>query len=272
MQLVHLLTGGENRWAFEGHLLPQNFTLNLLLELPRSAQLDFLRQITTTQEASGGLDVPIEDSHEVWAAGLTYLRTNQARQSESDAGDVYERAYQAERPYLFFKSSGWRVVGPEASVHVRHDSARNVPEPELVLVINKQGEICGYTAGNDVSARDIEEENPLYLPQSKTFNGACALGPHIVLVHSEEELNNLTIRMTIWRDGKIIFQEQTSTVLMNRKFAALTDYLFRELHFPHGVFLMSGTGIKPPDAFSMQHGDEILIAVGNLTLHNRVVG
>jgi 2-dehydro-3-deoxy-D-arabinonate dehydratase len=170
---------------------------------------------------------------------------------------------------LFFKALGWRVIGSQKPLRIRADSDWNVPEPELTLVINRHGEIVGYTAGNDMSSRSIEGENPLYLPQAKIYNAACALGPAIHLL-AGENLPNLPIEIVIERGSESIFKGSTSTANMNRKMDELVAYLFRELSFPRGVFLLTGTGIVPPDQFTLAYGDLVTIMVGGLTLANEI--
>jgi 2-dehydro-3-deoxy-D-arabinonate dehydratase len=256
-------------WALDGELLPPAFDLGLLLELPRAAYPDFLRLLRTGEHVTGRSLAPVELMHEVWASGVTYLRSRDARQAESETGDIYARVYVAERPELFMKSAGWRVMGPGDPIRIRPDSAWNVPEPELTLVINRHKEIVGYTAGNDVSSRSIEGANPLYLPQAKVYAGSCALGPGVRLA-SPDEMRDLPITLQIERDGKQIFAGQTATSQMKRTFEDLVDYLCRELAFPRGVFLMTGTGIVPPDEFTLHHGDVVRVAVGELVLENEV--
>jgi 2-dehydro-3-deoxy-D-arabinonate dehydratase len=177
--------------------------------------------------------------------------------------------YEAARPELFFKSAGWRVAGHRMPIRIREDSRWNVPEPELTLVINAHGEVVGFCAGNDVSSRDIEGENPLYLPQAKVYNGSCALGPGIVLAEADD-LRDLAIRLEVIRAGRSIFTGDTSTARMKRPFEELVAYLCRELDFPRGVFLMTGTGIVPPQEFSMASGDLVRVTIGSLTLENVV--
>ena len=212
---------------------------------------------------------PIEASQEVWASGVTYQRSREARQAESNTGDVYDRVYAAQRPELFFKAIGWRVMGHQQPVRIRADSAWNVPEPELTLVINQHGEIVGYTAGNDMSSRSIEGENPLYLPQAKIYNASCSLGPAIQLL-DVDRLNDLPIEISIERAGQVVFHGSTRTAKMNRKLEELVAYLFRELSFPQGVFLLTGTGIVPPEQFTLAHGDLVTITIGDLTLANEI--
>lgn len=268
MDLTRYQTPAGPRWAVDSRLLKADFSLDKLLALPAREHAAFLQDQLTAETAHGTLVAPIEDRQEVWASGVTYLRSREAREAESATGDIYQRVYVAERPELFFKALGWRVVGPNTPVRVRHDSRWNVPEPELTLMINCRGEICGFTAGNDVSSRDIEGENPLYLPQAKVYNGACALGPAIRVVENANTLRDLPIRLEILRGGTRLFAGETSTSLMKRKFEDLASYLFRELTFPQGAFLLTGTGIVPPEVYSLQPGDEVHIYVGELLLKN----
>jgi 2-dehydro-3-deoxy-D-arabinonate dehydratase len=269
MQLSRHQTTNGPRWASDGLWLPENFSLGSLLELPLEQTGSFIEQARTNQPAQGAWLAPIEAGQEVWASGVTYQRSREARQLESVVGNVYDRIYAAERPELFFKSIGWRVKGHEQPIRIRKDSSWNVPEPELTLVINRRGEIVGYTAGNDMSSRSLEGENPLYLPQAKTYNGSCALGPAIQL-RDADPLAGLTIELSIERAGEQVFHGSTSTANMNRKLETLVSYLFRELSFPQGAFLMTGTGIVPQEAFTLASGDQITIGVGKLTLTNRI--
>jgi 2-dehydro-3-deoxy-D-arabinonate dehydratase len=272
MYLTRHQTSEGPRWALDDRFLPRDFQLALLLQLPRAALADFLRAIPRDEQAAGKLLAPVEPAQEVWAAGVTYLRSREAREAESTVKDVYARVYEATRPELFFKASGWRVVGHQGAIRVRDDSGWNVPEPELTLVVNAGGEIVGYCVGNDVSSRDIEGENPLYLPQAKVYEGSCALGPGILLVAANEadRLRDLTIGITISRAGGVVFQGETRTSQIKRSLEELVGYLGKELDFPSGAFLMTGTGIVPPQDFSMQRGDVVRIAIGTLTLENEV--
>ncbi len=192
------------RWALDGRLLADDFQFGRLLGLPAAAMPGFLQASAGTEAADDALLAPIEAAGEVWAAGVTYLRSRVAREAESTVKDVYSKVYEAERPELFFKSPGWRVVGHGTPIRVRRDGRWNVPEPELTLVINATGEIVGYCAGNDVSSRDIEGENPLYLPQAKVYNGSCALGPGISLCGADV-LRDLAIDLVVGRAGRPIF-------------------------------------------------------------------
>ncbi len=257
------------RWAVNGRWLPRHVNLSLILQLPAERLPVVLEALAEEEEAQGELLAPVDPTQEVWAAGVTYLRSRAAREAESVAADVYQRVYEAARPELFLKAVGWRVVGPDQAIRVRRDSAWNVPEPEVTLVINRDLEIVGYTLGNDVSSRSIEGENPLYLPQAKIYRGACALGPGILFT-TLDVLRELEVGLTVRRDGKVIFEETCSTAQMKRSFEELVHYLGRELDFPEGVLLMTGTGIVPPDDFSLQPGDVVTISADGLALENRV--
>ena len=210
---------------------------------------------------------------EVWAAGVTYYRSRDARMAESKeagSGQFYDRVYAAERPELFFKAAGWRVIGHGGPVRIRSDARWSVPEPELTLVLDPSGKIIGYTIGNDMSSRDIEGENPLYLPQAKVYNGSCALGPAILLP-SEPLPKTTTIQINIARKGAVVFEGQTTLSELKREPVQLAEYLFRDQEFPHGVFLMTGTGIVPGDDFTLHAGDVIQIAIAGIgTLENYV--
>jgi 2-dehydro-3-deoxy-D-arabinonate dehydratase len=210
---------------------------------------------------------------EVWAAGVTYYRSRDARMEESKSaggGDFYDRVYRAERPELFFKGTAHRVVGHGANVAIRSDASWSVPEPELTLLISPGGKITGYTIGNDMSSRDIEGENPLYLPQAKVYHRSCALGPGI-LVSSAPLAASTEIRLSIARGGATAFSGATTLASLKREPASLVEYLYRDNSFPDGCFLLTGTGIVPPDAFTLKRGDEIQIAIDGIgTLANTV--
>jgi 2-dehydro-3-deoxy-D-arabinonate dehydratase len=267
----HEAPDGGPRWALDNRLLPAQLGLDRLLQLPRAQLGDFLRALPLGDAPAGKLLAPIEASQEVWAAGVTYLRSREAREAESSVKDVYARVYDAQRPELFFKAIGWRVAGHQQPIRVRADSRWNAPEPELTLVINSAREIVGFCAGNDVSSRDIEGENPLYLPQAKVYNGSCALGPGI-LIDDTVRLQDLTIQLTVARGGRSAWEGEIRTAQMKRTFEDLVEYLARELDFPRGVFLLTGTGIVPPPDFSLLPGDVATIRLGPLTLENRVAG
>jgi 2-dehydro-3-deoxy-D-arabinonate dehydratase len=257
------------RWALDGRWLPPTFSLGRLLELPQSALAATLEAAVTAEAASGPLLAPLEPLHEVWACGVTYLRSRDARKAESEVADVYERVYTAARPEIFLKAIGWRVVGHGTPIHIRRDSTWDVPEPELTLVVNRHGEIVGYCAGNDVSSRSIEGENPLYLPQAKIYNGACALGAGLQLAPASA-LADLPITVEIERGGALAFQGATATSQMNRTLEELVTFLGCELDFPQGVLVMTGTGVVPGDDFTLKPGDRVRITVGAVTLENEV--
>jgi 2-dehydro-3-deoxy-D-arabinonate dehydratase len=202
-------------------------------------------------------------SQEVWAAGVTYFRSRNARMEESKTaggGDFYDRVYHATRPELFFKATPHRVVGPGAKVAIRDDAKWSVPEPELALFLTPEGKIAGYTIGNDMSSRDIEGENPLYLPQAKVYDRSCALGPCLLI--SDETLPATTeIKIEIRRAGAPAFTGATTLAEMKRKPEELVEYLYRSTSFPSGCFLLTGTGVVPPDSFTLHPGDEIHITI-----------
>ena len=245
-------------------------------ELLSSADLHARVRAAVGEEAAVGFDpatilAPVV-SQEVWAAGVTYYRSRSARVAESkDAGggSFYDRVYAAERPELFFKATGRRVVGPGSAVRIRSDAKWSVPEPELTLLISPAGAIVGYTIGNDMSSRDIEGENPLYLPQAKIYDGSCALGPCILL--SAELPSKTGIQLEISREGKSVFTGNTTLAELKRDPKELARFLFRDNSFPEGVFLMTGTGIVPGDNFTLASGDVIRISIDGIgTLENFV--
>ena len=212
-------------------------------------------------------------NQEVWASGVTYYSSRRARIAESkDAGggDFYDRVYTAERPELFFKAVAHKVAGPDSPVKIRRDATWSVPEPELTLVINPRGQIIGYTVGNDMSSRDIEGANPLYLPQAKVYDRSCALGPGL-LIRNEPMPATTQIKLDILRSNQITFTGTTTLAELKRNPATLVEYLFRDQSFPHGCFLLTGTGIVPPDSFTLAMNDEIQITIEGIgTLTNTV--
>jgi 2-dehydro-3-deoxy-D-arabinonate dehydratase len=214
------------------------------------------------------------DSQEVWGAGVTYERSKIAREQESErAASFYDVVYTADRPELFFKATASRVVGPGQPVRVRRDSCWTVPEPELALVLSPGLDLIGFTIGNDLSARDIEGQNPLYLPQAKVYDSCCALGPAITLAGAMPPPESIGIRMEIQRGEELVFQGATSVARMARSFEALIDWLGRDNVFPEGVILLTGTGIVPPDDFGLRPGDLVRIAIDGIgALENPVVG
>ena len=229
---------------------------------------------SSLQDALKNAKAPVA-GQEIWASGVTYMRSREARMEESkDAGggDFYAKVYDAERPELFFKSSASRAVGSGDKVRIRKDSAWNVPEPELTLFMCSAGTIEGYTIGNDMSSRDIEGENPLYLPQAKCYDGAAALGP-CLYVPSAPINPDTRISIEISRQGKTMFSDEISINRMKRLHTELAEYLFREMSFTHGVYLMTGTGIVPPDTFTLNYADVIAISIDGIgTLTNEVAG
>jgi 2-dehydro-3-deoxy-D-arabinonate dehydratase len=217
--------------------------------------------------------LPPMQGQELWASGVTYLRSKVERQEESKGsggGDFYQRVYEAERPELFFKGTRHRVAGHGGLVRIRADSTWDVPEPELVLVLNRNGRIVGYTIGNDMSSRSIEGENPLYLSQAKIYDGSAALGP-CVLVREEPLPSYAAISLSIRRGAAEVFSGSVEISQITRRFIDLAAYLYRECSFPQGALLMTGTGIVPPAPFTLQHGDAIRITIDHIgSLENRV--
>ena len=229
-------------------------------------------------DANAGLRLESEllppiGNQEVWASGVTYYKSREARMDESrdsGGGDFYDRVYSAERPELFMKAPSYRTVGPGQKVRIRKDSKWNVPEPELTLLISSNGKIIGYTIGNDMSSRDIEGENPLYLPQAKCYDGSASIGPCIFL--SKEPIDSQTeITLEIKRSGVAVFRDSIKIDQIKRDFEELVRYLYMETSFPHGAMLMTGTGIVPPNEFTLEHGDEVRISIDHIgTLINKV--
>jgi len=234
---------------------------------------DVERNVSESDFSLAQILAPIE-SQSVWAAGVTYHRSRSARMAEAkDAGggDFYDRVYTAKRPELFFKSGPEHVAGPGQHVHIRRDAKWSVPEPELTVLLDGLGQIIGYTVGNDMSSRDIEGENPLYLPQAKVYDRSCALGP-CILVASEPLPVTTPIHIEIARAGSRVFSGSTTLAELKRPIAELAEYLFLENSFPLGVFLMTGTGVVPPDEFSLVAGDKVRITIDPIgTLENGVV-
>jgi 2-dehydro-3-deoxy-D-arabinonate dehydratase len=216
--------------------------------------------------------LPPIDAQEVWAAGVTYKRSKEAREEESaGAARFYDLVYKAPRPELFFKATPRRVVGPGDPVRIRADAKWSVPEPEVALVISPSLKIVGFTIGNDMSSRDIEGENPLYLPQAKVYNGSCALGPVITLASAMPPRDQVAIRLTIRRGGSIAFEGSTSVAAMARSFEDLVSWLGRDNDFPDGAILLTGTGLVPPDEFTLASGDNIAIDVAGIGQLENVV-
>jgi 2-dehydro-3-deoxy-D-arabinonate dehydratase len=242
-------------------------SLTQLLEVPDL-------ESTLKRWASGNLRrIPISevclaapiDNQEVWAAGVTYLRSKSARMEESDfSATAYDRVYEAARPEIFFKALGSKVVGPGGPVGIRSDARWSVPEPELVLVFNRRGQRVGFTIGNDMSSRDIEGENLLYLPQAKTYRASCALGPWIRVGADEDEARSWSINLEIRRDGAPVFQGSTQVSQLKRSLDELAGWLHRCQDFPNGSMLLTGTGIVPPNEFTLAAGDRVVIEIDGI--------
>jgi 2-dehydro-3-deoxy-D-arabinonate dehydratase len=253
-----LYASKENSW--DGFLNQENLYDALRDEISASKNshpLNFLNDLT--------IHAPIQNQ-EIWAAGVTYTRSRDARMEESkDAGggSFYDMVYDAERPELFFKSNPYRCVGPGAKVRIRKDSTWNVPEPELTLAINNKGKIVGYTVGNDMSSRSIEGENPLYLPQAKSYDGSAAIGP-CIFVPASPISPDTVIHMQIKRNGLEMYADATPIHKMKRAHTELVEFLFRECSFPYGCFLMTGTCLVPPNDFTLSPGDEIIIRIDGI--------
>ena len=263
-----LLSSGQENYVYEGDwdaLINRDGLYQHLEGLSRQ-----LRSVSA-EEASAMLDKSLRPpiaSQEVWAAGVTYLRSREARMEESansGAADLYDRVYAAERPELFFKSTPHRVAGHNQDVYIRRDSAWDVPEPELTLYINSKGNIQGYTVGNDMSSRSIEGENALYLPQAKIFERSAALGPCLYVPDSPIPAGT-KIKMKIHRNDKQVYEDETSISRMKRSLTELAGYLYRECDFTNGCFLMTGTCLVPPNDFTLQPGDVVSIEIDHIGL------
>jgi len=255
-------------WSWDAFINRKGLHQQVLFDLKTIEPDDSL------EEAIQAVKAPV-NSQEIWASGVTYLRSREARMEESkDAGggDFYAKVYDAIRPELFFKSAGHRVVGHSEKVRIRKDSGWNVPEPELTLFICSAGTIEGYTIGNDMSSRDIEGENPLYLPQAKCYDGAAALGPCLYVPQGPID-SKARISIKISKTGKTVFADEISIDRMKRSHCELAEYLFREMSFPNGAYLMTGTGIVPPDSFTLNYEDVITISIAGIgTIINEVAG
>jgi 2-dehydro-3-deoxy-D-arabinonate dehydratase len=244
----------------------------LLEDTEGATRVEALGELPTIPLAEVTLLTPVE-GQEVWAAGVTYLRSKTARMEESDfSANAYDLVYEADRPEIFFKSLPEKVVGPDEVVGIRADSKWNVPEPELVLVVNSRKDLVGYTIGNDMSSRDIEGENLLYLPQAKVYDRSCAVGPWIVVGANEAEVREWTVGVEIVRDGETVFNGETSINNIKRTFDELVDYLCRSQTFSKGAMLLTGTGVVPDDDFTLAVDDVIRIKISGIgTLETPVV-
>ncbi len=279
---IRLSSGDETIGCLDGELVVplslsggQYRTLTDIFEADDpAATVEFLvdRDARPLSRAEATILPPI-DRQEVWAAGVTYQRSRTARMEESaGAADFYDRVYEARRPELFFKANPHRVVGPGQPVRIRKDAKWNVPEPELTLVLNSRLHLVGFTAGNDMSSRDIEGENPLYLPQAKVYDACCALGPCVTLLHRMPARQDIGIQMVVRRGQTAIFEGSTRLDRMVRSFANLIEWLGRDNRFPHGAFLMTGTGIVPEAGFTLAANDVVEITIDGIgTLSNPVI-
>lgn len=242
-----------------------------LMELPLSGIRTLLGEMDEAVVEDARLLPPVDGATEVWASGVTYLRSRQGRTEESAQSSIYDEVYDAERPELFFKSVAWRVVGPDDTIGMRTDSPQNIPEPELALVVNSHAEVVGYTICDDVSSRTLEGQNPLYLPQAKIFAGACALGPGIRPAWEVPNPRRLDIQVSVVRDGKTVWEDTTSTGQMRRRLDELVAAVFAADTFPQGVVLSTGTGLVPDMGFRLTDGDVVRIGIEGIgTLTNRV--
>ena len=249
-------------------------SLTELLEDPKLSErlAELVRRGLPEVPLAGVRLVSPVDRQEIWAAGVTYLRSKTARMEESDfSARAYNHVYEAPRPEIFFKSMPEKVSGPGDAVGIRTDAKWNVPEPELALVLNSRGAVVGYTVGNDMSSRDIEGENLLYLPQAKIYERSCALGPCLVVGVTEEEARTWTVTVEISRGGAVVFSGETEIARIKRGFAELAQWLFRSQRFPNGAILLTGTGVVPPNEFTLESGDGVRIAISGIgTLENHV--
>ena len=244
--------------------LPGDGSLDGLLALSVDELRQFLDQDRPAAALRPGavIEAPIQ-GQEVWAAGVTYQRSLEARTDEAVSSDPYDRVYAAKRPELFFKATAGRVRGPGQAVFIRSDSSWDVPEPELAVICNRTLEVVGYTIGNDVSSRSIEGENPLYLPQAKVFDGCCALGPAVAMAWDYSPADR-KIELEIERNGEVVFRSETSTSAMRRSIPELVGYLGLNQRFDVGCILLTGTGIVPPTDFSLEDGDEVTIRIDGI--------
>jgi len=260
--------------AGEFYALPESFNLDrLFMEAAPMTALQLALEKAPRAQQPAAPAFSLVQSQEIWAAGVTYYRSRTARMEEakdSGASNFYDKVYEAERPELFFKATPHRVAAPGSTLRIRSDSHWNVPEPEFTLAVNSSGKIFGYTIGNDMSSRDIEGENPLYLPQAKVYDRCAALGPCLV-VSDELPSAETVIAIQIMRDKQSVFSGETTLGQIKRPLPSLVDWLFRDNSFPRGCYLMTGTGIVPPDSFTLLSGDEVRITVSAIgTLINTI--
>ena len=261
-----ILNRGEENAALE-------VSLSQLLKMNNVEARKYIEAASKKVSANAHFEhlAPIDENQEVWACGVTYLRSKVGRMEESDLPDLYSRVYDAARPEIFFKSSGWRAVGNKEAVGIRADSGWDVPEGEVGLVVNAHGEIFGYVIGNDMSSRSIEGENALYLPQAKCYEKSCALGPYIVPAWEIDEAV-FPIKVSIMRAGAEVFVGESSSAQMKRYFPELVEWLFKTLPMPEGAIVLTGTGVVPDSSFTLHVGDIVDISIQGLgTLSNHVV-
>ncbi|MCX6911203.1 MAG: fumarylacetoacetate hydrolase family protein [Verrucomicrobia bacterium] len=264
-RVVDLTTKDPNTFGSVSSLLRLDEPAAVVAEASQNAPALPLRQVQ--------LEAPL-DFQEIWAADITYPQARDARAAEAskcDAGGLYVNAFNASRPALFLKATPERAVGPDQQVRIRVDAKRSVPEPSLALVINYTGAVVGYTIGNDLCARDLADENPLYLPQAKVYRGGCALGPCILLKEAGADPKALEVEMRVMRDQVLVFHGRAGVAEMKRSFEELADYLFRENDFVPGVFLLTGAGIVPPADFTLDHGDAIEIEIAPIGVLSNTV-
>ena len=254
-----------------GEFFSINHSLSDLLSMGMQEARSIIEAANTSVKAPAHLVAPIDSHQEVWACGVTYLRSKVGRMEESDVPDLYSRVYEAERPEIFYKSIGWRVISNGEPVGIRRDSGWDVPEAEVVLVVNSQQEIFGYTIGNDMSSRSIEGENTLYLPQAKSYEKSCTIGSFIIPSWEIAEAV-FPYTLKIERNGAEVFSESSSSAQMKRGFSELVDWFFRTLPMPSGAMLFTGTGIVPSADFTLHEGDVVKIDGGVLGhLNNPVI-
>ena len=253
----------DNRFYFLEHEEWDSFINDdALLQKTR----DKIKDLSPSQINLNNVLAPVGSRQELWACGVTYLRSKLGRQEESKnagGGDFYARVYEADRPEIFFKANPHRIVGPNNKVRIRRDSTWDVPEPELTLVVTSSGKIVGYTVGNDMSSRSIEGENPLYLPQAKTYDACAAIGPCVYVTDGPLNGNSL-IRLEISRSHKTVFDGSIAISQIKRSFEDLVSFVFRECSFPHGCLIMTGTGIVPEHDVSLRSGDKIKICIDGI--------
>lgn len=282
MKLAYLHYQGYNQWVVEqdGHWCELHQSLAGLLhasDFELALQQSMGDTVVAVDDVSDEITADVHylapiDQQEAWASGVTYTRSRDARTRESQGQELYNRVYDAERPELFLKALASRTVGHGDDIGIRSDATWNVPEPELTLLLNAQGKIVAYTIGNDMSSRDIEGANPLYLPQAKVFDRCLGLGPVIVSTTDIADPLALDIRLQVERGGETVVSDSVSTSRLHRSLETLARYLFRSNRFPHGAFLLTGTGIVPDDNFTLEAGDVVSIHIEHIgTLTNKVV-